>query len=88
MIPAQEKQKIIEKYKLHERDTGSTEVQIAVFTEEIHRLIKHLEKYPKDKLSRRGLLGMVNKRRSLLNYLRFEDEKRYNTITKKLKLKQ
>lgn len=88
MIPTREKQKIIEKYKLHERDTGSTEVQIAVLTEEINRLLKHLEKNPKDKLSKRGLLGMVSKRRSLLNYLKYEDEKRYNTAIKKLKLKQ
>lgn len=87
MISPKEKQKIIEKYKLHERDTGSSEVQIAVLTEEIKRLIKHLEKSPKDKLSRRGLLGMVSQRRALLNYLRYENEKRYNVIVKKLKLK-
>ena len=87
MISPKEKQKIIEKYKLHERDTGSSEVQIAVLTEEIKRLIKHLEKNQKDKLSRRGLLGMVSQRRTLLNYLRYENEKRYNTIVKKLKLK-
>lgn len=88
MIPTKEKQKIIEKYKLHEHDTGSAEVQIAVLTEEINRLLKHLEKNQKDKLSRRGLLGMVSKRRTLLNYLKYEDEKRYNTAVKKLKLKQ
>lgn len=88
MLSTKEKQKIIDKYKLHEFDTGSSEVQIAILTEEIKRLINHLKKNPKDKLSRRGLLGMVSRRRSLLGYLKFTNEKRYNSIVKKLNLKK
>lgn len=82
------KQGIIKKYKLHNEDTGSPEVQIAIFTEKIEELVKHLKRNKKDIHSRRGLLGMVSKRRRLLNYLRKQDEKRYRGITKKLKLKQ
>jgi small subunit ribosomal protein S15 len=81
------KDKIITKYKLHQEDTGSPEVQIAIFTEKIDELAKHLKKNKKDNHSRRGLLGMVSKRKRLLNYLQSIDEKRYQSITKKLKLK-
>ena len=81
------KNKIITKYKLHKEDTGSPEVQIALFTEKIDELAKHLKKNKKDNHSRRGLLGMVSKRKRLLNYLQSIDEKRYQSITKKLKLK-
>lgn len=78
---------IIKKYKLHKADTGSPEVQIAIFTEKIDELSKHLKKNRKDNHSRRGLLGMVSKRKRLLSYLQREDEKRYKSITKKLGLK-
>ena len=88
MLKPKVKQKIIEKYKLHERDTGSSEVQIAIFTEQIEQLTKHLKKHPKDNHSRRGLLQMVAKRKRLLDYLKEEDSKRYNSIIKKLKLKK
>lgn len=88
MIPTKSKQKIIEKYKLHEGDTGSSEVQIAILTEEIKRLTSHLKKNPKDIHSRRGLLKMVAERKALLNYLAREDEKRYTRIIKKLGLKR
>lgn len=88
MLTPKEKQKIIEKYKLHEGDTGSSEVQIAIFTEQIEQLTKHLKKHPKDNHSRRGLLKMVAKRKKLLDYLKDEDEKRYNSIVRKLKLKK
>ena len=81
------KDKIITKYKLHKEDTGSPEVQIALFTEKIDELAKHLKNNKKDNHSRRGLLGMVSKRKRLLNYLQSIDEKRYQSITKKLKLK-
>lgn len=81
------KQKIIKKYKLHQQDTGSPEVQVAIFTEKIDELIKHLKKNKRDQHSRRGLLGMVSKRKRLLNYLKRCDEKRYQTLTKKLGLK-
>lgn len=82
------KQGIIKKYKLHAKDTGSPEVQVAIFTEKIEELVKHLKKNKKDFHSRRGLLGLVSKRRRLLSYLKRSDEKRYQTITKKLDLKQ
>ncbi len=81
------KDKIIKKYKLHQHDTGSPEVQVAIFTEKINELTKHLKKNKKDQHSRRGLLGMVNKRKRLLNYLRNSDEKRYQSLSKKLGLK-
>jgi small subunit ribosomal protein S15 len=87
MLNAKNKQKIIEKYKLHERDTGSSEVQIAILTEEIKSLTNHLKKNPKDAHSRRGLLKMVAQRRTLLNYLAGEDEKRHSSIIKKIGLK-
>lgn len=79
---------IIKKYKLHDKDTGSPEVQVAIFTEKIEELVKHLKRNKKDFHSRRGLLGLVSKRRRLLSYLKRSDEKRYQSITKKLALKQ
>jgi small subunit ribosomal protein S15 len=82
------KQNIIKKFKIHTGDTGSPEVQVAIFTEKIEELIKHLKKNKKDHHSRRGLLGMVSKRKRLLNYLKRQDEKRYLSLTKKLGLKQ
>ncbi len=88
MLEPIEKEKIIKKYKLHELDTGSSEVQIALLTEEIKRLLLHLKKHAKDFHSKRGLLKMVSKRRALLNYLKKEDTKRYNSIVKKIGLKR
>lgn len=88
MLKTKEKQKIIEKIKTHETDTGSAEVQIGILTEEIERLAKHLKKHLKDNHSRRGLLGMVSKRKQLLNYLEKTNEKRYNSLVKKLELKK
>jgi len=82
-----DKQKIIKKYRLHPTDTGSPEVQIAILTEEIENLKEHLKTHKKDHSSRRGLLKKVAKRRKLLEYLKREDEKRYNALVKKLKLK-
>ena len=81
------KPKIIEKYRLHGTDTGSPEVQIAIFTEKITELTKHLQAHKKDHHSRRGLLGMVSKRKRLLTYLQREDPQRYTHIVKHLKLK-
>jgi small subunit ribosomal protein S15 len=83
----QRKQNIIKKFKVNAKDTGSPEVQVAIFTEKIEELSSHLKKNRKDFHSRRGLLGMVSKRRRLLTYLKRQDEKRYQTITKKLGLK-
>lgn len=88
MLEKQEKDKIIKKYKLHDMDTGSPEVQIALLTEEIKQLLLHLKRHPKDIHSKRGLLKMVSKRRSLLNYLKKESTRRYNTILKKVGLKK
>lgn len=81
------KKKIIELHKIHEKDTGSPEVQTAILTEQIKKLVGHLKKNPKDNLSRRGLLKMVAKRRTLLNYLKKENEKRYESAVKKIGLK-
>ena len=88
MLSQKEKEKVIAKYKLHGADTGSAEVQIALFTEEIKRLILHLKKHPKDFHSKRGLLKMVAKRKTLLNYLEDEDKKRYNSVIKKVGLRK
>ena len=88
MLTVEEKEKIIKKYKLHETDTGSPEVQITLLTEEIKKLLLHLKKHSKDFHSKRGLLKMVSKRRSLLNYLKKENTRRYNSIIKKIELKK
>jgi len=86
MLTPEEKLKLIKKYKLHEKNTGSPEVQIALLTEEIKRLLLHLKKHSKDFHSKRGLLKMVAKRKKLLNYLKAEGKKRYNSIVKKIGL--
>ena len=88
MLNPQEKTKIIEKYKLHNLDTGSPEVQIAILSEEIKQLLLHLKKHAKDSHSKRGLLKMVSKRRTLLSFLKKKDIKRYNGIIKKIGLKK
>jgi len=88
MLTLEEKEKIIKSYKLHDLDTGSPEVQIALLTEEIKQLLLHLKKHAKDFHSKRGLLKMVSKRRALLNYLKKDDTKRYNSIIKKIGLKK
>lgn len=82
------KQEIIGKYKLHENDTGSPEVQIAILTERINHLNEHLKAHKKDHHSRRGLLKMVGQRRGLLNYLQDNDIERYRTIIAKLELRK
>lgn len=88
MLTSEEKTKIIEKYKLHKLDTGSSEVQIALLSEEIKRLLSHLKKHPKDFHSKRGLLKMVAKRRGLLKYLKKENQRRYNKTVKAIGLKK
>ena len=74
--------------RLHERDTGSADVQIALLTQRINHLTEHLQKNIKDHSSRRGLLVMVSQRRRLLDYLHNTDTNRYIAITKKLKLRK
>jgi len=88
MLTPQQKTKIIENYKRHEGDTGSEEVQVALLSEEIKQLLLHLKKHKKDFHSKRGLLKMVSKRRSLLNYLKEESTRRYNKIIKAVGLKK
>lgn len=88
MLQTDEKQKIIKKYKLHDSDTGSTSVQVAILSEEIDQLQGHLKTHKKDNHSRRGLLKKVNNRRRLLSYLKKIDELEYAKLIKKLGLKK
>jgi small subunit ribosomal protein S15 len=87
MLPTKKKQKIIKEYKVHDKDTGSPEVQVALLTEQIEQLAKHLKKNPKDNHSRLGLLKMVAERKTLMNYLAKKNKKRYQNLTKRLGLK-
>ena len=87
-ITKEEKAAIIAKFARAEGDTGSTEVQIAILTEEINALTEHLKNNKQDKHSKRGLLMKVGKRRSLLNYLLENDVKRYREIVKSLELRK
>jgi len=82
------KGEIIEKYRLHPDDTGSSDVQIALLSRRILDMIEHLKVHPHDHASRRGLLMMVGKRRRLLNYLRREDFERYRQIISSLGLRR
>ena len=81
------KTRTITGYRLHEKDTGSADVQVALLTERINNLTEHLQKNNKDHSSRRGLLMMVSQRRRLLDYLHTTDAPRYQAVTKKLKLR-
>ena len=86
--PASRKQETIERFKLHESDTGSPEVQIALLTDRIVHLTEHLKAHQKDHHSRRGLLIMVGKRRRLLNYVKNKDVHRYRSIISELGLRR
>lgn len=83
----EKKTEIIESYRVHDTDTGSPEVQIAILTEKINHLNEHLKIHKKDHHSRRGLFMMVGKRRGLLNYLKKKDIERYREIAAKLNLR-
>ncbi|MGB9766056.1 MAG: 30S ribosomal protein S15 [Sulfurihydrogenibium sp.] len=87
-ITAEKKKELIKKFALHENDTGSPEVQIAILTERIKNLTEHIKANKKDLHSRRGLIGMVNKRKKLLNYLKRTDEERYKKIVKELGIRE
>ena len=87
-ITAEEKTQIVSEYKIHAKDTGSPEVQIAILTKRINELTDHLRTHKKDHSSRRGLLKMVSKRNSLLKYLTREDRTRYQQIIGKLGLRK
>ncbi len=84
--PSTDKKKIIEDFAIKNGDTGSPEVQIALLTYKINKLVEHLNQNPKDDHSRRGLLGVVSKRRRLLTYLQKKANDRYKIVIKKLKL--
>jgi len=88
MLSKKEKDAIIKKFQTHKDDTGSPEVQIAILSKEIDQVSEHLQVHRKDNHSRRGLLKMVGNRRRLLRYLKSEDQKRYEKLVDKLKLKK
>ncbi len=88
MLEGVEKKALIDEYKVHDSDTGSTEVQVAILSKEISDLTEHLKTHKKDHHSRRGLLMKVGKRRRLLNYLKKEDVERYRTLIKRIGLRR
>jgi len=87
-LSKEEKAKIIEEFRIHEGDTGSPEVQIAILTYRINKLNEHLKVHKKDHHSRRGLLKMVGQRRGLQNYLEKTDIERYRNLVEKLGLRR
>lgn len=87
-INKEDKQDIIKEYQIHENDTGSPEVQLAILTNEINNLTEHLKIHKKDFHSRRGLLKKVGRRRRLLEYLKAKDIERYKSLIKKLGLRK
>ena len=88
MLTLRQKQNVVKEHKIHDTDTGSPAVQVALLTKQIEELTGHLKKHRKDNHSRRGLLKMVGKRRKLLDYLSKKDSKTYNSLIKKLGLKK
>ena len=88
MISKDKKIELIEKFGKNENDTGSPEVQIAIFSHRINELTEHLKSHPKDHSTRRGLLKLVGKRRRLLNYLIDRDIERYRAITSELGIRK
>ncbi len=87
MLDAKKKQKLIEEFRTHKTDTGSPQVQIAILTEEVKELTKHLKDHKKDFSSRRGLIKKVSERRRLLKYLEREDKKAWKKVKDDLGLK-
>jgi len=88
VLVKEKKKKIIDSYKVHTKDTGSAEVQIALITERINSLTEHFKQHAKDHHSRRGLLALVGRRRRFLNYLKKKDTKKYEEILEKLNLRK
>lgn len=88
MLTLEQKQKLIEENRVHDTDTGSPEVQIAILTARINYLTDHLKEHTKDHHSRRGLLKLVGQRRGLLDYLRRKDIERYRNLLDKLNLRK
>jgi len=87
-LQKEEKTSIIDEYRVHENDTGSAEVQVALLTARINQLTEHLKQHKKDHHSRRGLLMMVGQRRRLLNYLSKKDVERYRSLVNRLGLRR
>lgn len=87
-LSTQDKKKLIEKFKVHDSDTGSPEVQVGLLTNRIEYLTEHLKVHKKDHHSRRGLLMLVGRRRRLLNYVKYKDVNRYRAIIETLGLKK
>lgn len=87
-LSTQDKKNLIEKFKVHDSDTGSPEVQVGLITNRIEYLTEHLKVHKKDHHSRRGLLMLVGRRRRLLNYVKFKDVNRYRAIIETLGLKK
>ena len=88
MLDGETRANITKEYRIHAKDTGSTELQIAILTENIKQLTLHLREHKKDVHSRRGLVNMVSKRRRLLKYLTSEDVGRYQTLISRLGLRR
>ena len=88
MLDTESRARVTQEYRLHEKDTGSTELQIALLTENIRQLTGHLQVHKKDVHSRRGLVNMVSRRRRLLNYLTSEDVGRYQALIARLVLRR
>jgi small subunit ribosomal protein S15 len=88
MIDGESKARITQQYQLHEKDSGSSEVQVATLTERIKQVTDHLRVHKKDVHSRRGLVGLVSQRRRLLKYLSREDVQRYQTLIARLGLRR
>lgn len=86
-IGTKNKQDIIEEFKQHDKDVGSTDIQVAILTERINYLVEHLKEHKKDHHTRRGLLILVNRRKRLLKYLAAKDYDRYLKLCKKLNIK-
>jgi small subunit ribosomal protein S15 len=87
-METKKKEAAVKEFKLHDKDTGSADVQVALLTHRINDLTSHLQNFKKDHSSRRGLLRMVAQRRKLLDYLSREDSTRYETLLKKLGLRK
>lgn len=88
LIVKERKKQLIDDFKVHTRDTGSAEVQIALLTERINALGEHFKSHKKDHHSRRGLLSLVGRRRRLLNYLKDKDSTKYEDLLTKLNLRK
>lgn len=86
-LATERKQELVDEYQRHEDDSGSTEVQVALLTEQINNITEHLEEHPQDHSCRQGLQKLVGKRNSLLDYLREQDVSRYNDLVESLGLR-